>query len=93
MTSQQVGGTAPEVVALCESDEAGSARVVGWAMVTGRVVAYVPDHPLLAGRELLNTYSSLDSVTRRLAYAGIYPVRDWAALLDGSPARRPAGKP
>ena len=93
MTRQQLGGTAPELVALCRLDGARQHRVVGWAMVVAeRVVAYVPDHPRIAGGTLLNTYSSLDSADRLLAYAGIHSVREWSALLE-PPARRAAANP
>ncbi|MGH3906750.1 MAG: hypothetical protein ACRDTE_21605 [Pseudonocardiaceae bacterium] len=90
MIRQQLGGKAPELVALCRSDQARKHRVVGWAMVVAeRVVAYVPEHPRIPGGSLLNTYSSLDSADRLLAYAGIHSVREWSALLD-EPAARPA---
>ncbi|MGH4016763.1 MAG: hypothetical protein ACRDSL_23085 [Pseudonocardiaceae bacterium] len=94
MISQQLGRQAPELVALCQLDETRHRQVVGWAMVVAeRVVAYVPEHPRLAGRTLLNTYLSLDSADRQLAYAGIHSVRDWSALLDEPAATRCATNP
>ena len=89
MTGQRLSRQAPELVALCRVDGAGSDRVIGWAMVVAeRVVAYVPEHPRIPGGTLLNTYSSLDSADRRLAYAGIHSVRDWSALLSEPLAAR-----
>ncbi|HEX2297927.1 MAG TPA: hypothetical protein VHH34_05320 [Pseudonocardiaceae bacterium] len=83
MTRQQLGGAPPELVALCRLDETRNRRIVGWAMlVAERVVAYVPEHPRIAGGGLLNTYSSLDSVDRLLAHAGIHSVREWPELLS-----------
>lgn len=94
MTRQRLGGTAPELVALCRLDGVRKHRVVGWAMVVAeRVVAYVPDHPRIAGGALLNTYSSLDSADRLLAYAGIHSVREWSALLGEPPAEQSATNP
>jgi hypothetical protein len=57
-------------------------------VVAERVVAYVPEHPRVAGGRLLNTYSSLDCTDRRLAYAGIRAVREWSALSGEPPSRR-----
>ncbi|MGH3912771.1 MAG: hypothetical protein ACRDTC_05085 [Pseudonocardiaceae bacterium] len=88
MTRQRLDRAAPEVVALCQRDNAGNDHVVGWAMlIAERVVAYVPDHPRIGGYMLLNTYLSLDTADRRLAYLGIRSVRDWSALL-AEPADR-----
>ncbi|HEU0086801.1 MAG TPA: hypothetical protein VFQ77_04000 [Pseudonocardiaceae bacterium] len=100
MTTQQVGHTAPEVVALCGLDTAQQERVVGWAMlVANRVVTYIPDHPRLPGGMLLTTFSSLDAVDRELGHADIYSVRDWPRcsthMLPGAvqPARGQGGQP
>jgi hypothetical protein len=83
MIRERLACTAPELAALCALDRARRRRVVGWAMLVGeRVVAYVPDHPRIAGGTLLNTYSSLDATDRLLAYADIRSVRDFSALLD-----------
>lgn len=83
MDSPWLGAQAPELIALCRWDETTEHRLVGWAMlVAERVIAYVPEHPRIAGGSLLNTYSSLDSADRLLAYAGIHSVREWATLLD-----------
>ena len=94
MTRQKLGDTAPELVALCRFDETRNRRIVGWAMlVAERVVAYVPEHPLIAGGGLLNTYSSLDNADRLLAYAGIRSVREWSALLDEPAAEQHKTEP
>lgn len=109
MAKQQLGRQAPELVALCQVNEcrlnesrlnegrldrARQRRVVGWAMlVAERVVAFVPEHPRIPGGLLLNTYSSLDSTDRLLAYAGIHSVREWSALLDEPPAQRRTTSP
>ncbi len=94
MTRQQLGRQAPELVALCGLDKARNHRVVGWAMVVAeRVVAYVPEHPRIAGGALLNTYSSLDAADRLLAYAGIHSVQEWSALISEPPDRQRATTP
>lgn len=84
MANQQlISAQAPELITLCRWAETTEDQLVGWAMLVGeRVVAYVPEHPRIAGGSLLNTYMSLDNAERLLAYAGIHSVREWAALLD-----------
>jgi hypothetical protein len=94
MANPQVGCKPPELVALCRLNGAEKDQIVGWAMVlTERVVAYVPDRNGVIGSGLCNTYSSLDNADRLLAFAGIYPVQDWSALVGASPARHAPANP
>lgn len=86
MTSNAARVIAPQVIALCRLDEAGSDQLAGWGMVlpeTEKVVAYVPSRTATS-TGLLETYSSLDAADRMLSYAGLYPVTD-LSTLPGAP--------